>query len=219
MGQRLVVRPKGRAGSPARMSAAVRPVTLAVFSTELGWFGLVGAAETVTQLFLGHTSAEQVRSNTVAQFQGNNPGLPLPEGDWHPKLRRAIQDFARGIPTAFADVKVDLEPATPFRKRVLQLAREIQYGETATYGELAARAGNRSAARAIGAVMASNRIPIIIPCHRVVGSGGSLGGFSAPQGVDLKRRLLEMEATSVRRPPYNEARVRTQKSAAVIEAQ
>jgi methylated-DNA-[protein]-cysteine S-methyltransferase len=173
-------------------------VTLAVFRTELGWFGLVGEGETVTRLFLGHTSVEQVRSNAVSQFQRDNPRLPLPEGDWHPKLRRAIQDFARGIPTDFADVKVDVEPATPFRKRVLRLAREIKYGETATYGELAARAGNRSAARAIGAVMASNRIPIIIPCHRVVASGGSLGGFSAPQGVDLKRRLLEMEAAAAR---------------------
>jgi methylated-DNA-[protein]-cysteine S-methyltransferase len=173
-------------------------MTLSVFSTELGWFGLVGQGDTVQRLFLGHTSAEQVRSNAVSQFQRDNPGAPLPEEDWHPKLRRAIEDFARGIPTDFADVTVNLEPATPFRKRVLRVARAIKYGETATYGEVAARAGNRNAARAIGAVMASNRIPIIIPCHRVVASGGSLGGFSAPQGVDLKRRLLEMEAAATR---------------------
>jgi methylated-DNA-[protein]-cysteine S-methyltransferase len=204
MGQRLLDRPKRRPGSPARMqAAAVPPATLAVFSTELGWFGLVGAGETVTRLFLGHTSAEQVRSNALSQLQRDAAGtsppeLPLPEEDWHPKLRRAIQDFARGVPTDFADVKIDLGQATPFRQRVLRLARGIGYGRTVTYGELAARAGNRSAARAIGAVMASNPIPIIIPCHRVVASGGSLGGFSAPQGVDLKRRLLEMEAASAR---------------------
>jgi methylated-DNA-[protein]-cysteine S-methyltransferase len=198
MGQRLLVRPKSGAGTSTRTSGACRSATLAVFSTELGWFGLVGEGETVTRLFLGHTSAEQVRSNALSQFQVDHAGLPLPERDWSPKLRRAIEDFARGIPTSFAEVKVDLGPTTPFRQRVLRLTQQITYGETATYGELAARAGNRSAARAVGAVMASNRIPIIIPCHRVVASGGSLGGFSAPQGVDLKRRLLEMEAASVR---------------------
>jgi methylated-DNA-[protein]-cysteine S-methyltransferase len=79
---------------------------------------------------------------------------------------------------------------------VLQLARKIGYGRTVAYGELAARAGNSRAARAIGAVMASNPLPIIVPCHRVVASGGAIGGFSAPHGIELKKRLLEMEATA-----------------------
>jgi methylated-DNA-[protein]-cysteine S-methyltransferase len=194
MGQRLLVRSKRRPGLKAGVLVVDRPTCLSVFETELGWLGLVGRGEMVMRLFLGHSSADQVRSAAATAVEPQTSGRPLPENDWNPKLRRAIQDFARGIPTEFADVKIDLEQATPFRKRVLRLAQRIGYGRTLTYGDLAARAGNRSAARAIGAVMASNPIPLIIPCHRVVGSGGTLGGFSAPQGVGLKKRLLEMEA-------------------------
>jgi methylated-DNA-[protein]-cysteine S-methyltransferase len=203
MGQRLLLRSKRRAGSKTGILVAVQPASLsvfdtklAVFDTELGWFGLVGRGEMVMRLFLGHASVEQVRLAAVRAVEPHASGRLLPESDWNPKLRRAIQDFARGVPTDFADVNLDLKEGSPFRQRVLRLARGIEYGRTATYGELAARAGSRGAARAIGAVMASNPVPIIIPCHRVVGSGGSLGGFSAPQGVALKRRLLEMEAAA-----------------------
>jgi methylated-DNA-[protein]-cysteine S-methyltransferase len=197
MGQRLLVRSKKRgAGSNGGVAVAAQPTCLSVFDTELGWFGLVGRGEIVMRLFLGQSTVEQVRSAAARGAEPHTTDQPLPESDWHPRLRRTIQDFARGIPTEFADVTVELGRATPFRQRVLRLARGIKYGRTATYGELAAKAGNRSAARAIGAVMASNPIPIIIPCHRVVASGGSIGGFSAPQGVELKRRLLEMEAAA-----------------------
>jgi methylated-DNA-[protein]-cysteine S-methyltransferase len=86
---------------------------------------------------------------------------------------------------------------TAFQTKVLDETRKIAFGETATYGELADRVGSPRAARAVGTVMASNRVPIIIPCHRVIASGGKLGGFSAPQGVDLKSRMLAFEAESV----------------------
>ena len=71
--------------------------------------------------------------------------------------------------------------------------RKIPYGKTLSYGQLAAKAGRPGAARAVGNHMAGNRTPIIVPCHRVLPSGGGLGGFSAAGGVALKRRLLEME--------------------------
>ena len=67
-------------------------------------------------------------------------------------------------------------------------------GETVSYAELAGRAGSPNAARAVGGVMAGNRVPLLVPCHRVVGAGGRLGGFSAPTGVELKKRLLALEA-------------------------
>jgi methylated-DNA-[protein]-cysteine S-methyltransferase len=65
-----------------------------------------------------------------------------------------------------------------------------------TYGELAAKAGSPRAARAVGSCMARNRIPLVIPCHRVVPSGGRLGSFSAPGGSETKRRLIDMERQS-----------------------
>jgi methylated-DNA-[protein]-cysteine S-methyltransferase len=85
---------------------------------------------------------------------------------------------------------------TDFQRKVLDACRAIPPGETLSYAELAVIAGAPGAARAVGNVMRTNRIPLVIPCHRVVGSGGSLGGYSAPDGLAMKRKLLEREATS-----------------------
>jgi methylated-DNA-[protein]-cysteine S-methyltransferase len=196
MGQRLVARPKRRKAASPDAPQPILAASLSVFDTELGWFGLVGRGDVVMRVMIGHSSAAQVRSAAAREFASRGAGDPLPESDWNPSLRRKFQDFARGIAIDFADVKIEIEPCTPFRRRVLQLARKIGYGRTVAYGELAARAGNSRAARAIGAVMASNPLPIIVPCHRVVASGGAIGGFSAPHGIELKKRLLEMEATA-----------------------
>ncbi|MEX1224432.1 MAG: MGMT family protein, partial [Pirellulales bacterium] len=73
--------------------------------------------------------------------------------------------------------------------------RRIPIGQTMSYAELAAVAGSPGAARAVGNIMAGNRVPIIVPCHRVVGSGGSLGGYSSSGGLRTKRRLLSLEAS------------------------
>jgi len=196
MGQRLVARPKRRKAASPDARQAVQTASLSVFDTELGWFGLVGRGEVVMRVMIGHASAAQVRSAAARELESRGAGAPLLESDWNPSLRRKFQDFARGIPIDFADVQIEIDSCTPFRRRVLQLARKIGYGRTVAYGELAARAGNARAARAIGAVMASNPLPIIVPCHRVVASGGAIGGFSAPHGIELKKRLLEMEATA-----------------------
>jgi methylated-DNA-[protein]-cysteine S-methyltransferase len=93
----------------------------------------------------------------------------------------------------FDDVPVNLADLSPFQSKIVRACRKIGRGRMRTYGDLAAAAGSPGAARAAGSVMAKNRLPIIIPCHRVVGSGGSLGGFSAPTGLDLKRRMLALE--------------------------
>lgn len=86
---------------------------------------------------------------------------------------------------------------TEFQSDVVATCRAIPLGQTRTYGEVARLAGRPGAARAVGRVMATNRVPLIVPCHRVVASSGKLGGFSAPQGVVLKRRLLDLERTMV----------------------
>ncbi len=72
--------------------------------------------------------------------------------------------------------------------------RRIPWGQTRSYAQLAAVAGRPGAARAVGSVMAKNRVPLVVPCHRVIASSGQLGGYSAPQGLSLKRRLLAMES-------------------------
>jgi len=106
---------------------------------------------------------------------------------------QAVQQLLAGERTDLRAIPVDLPSTPPFERRVYELLREVAPGETITYGELAAHAGSPGAARAVGAAMARNPVPVIIPCHRVLAGGGRSGGFSAPGGVPTKFRLLEIE--------------------------
>ena len=109
------------------------------------------------------------------------------------QLAERLQAYADGRRDQFLDIPVALSDATPFQRQVLQQCRRIRYGQTITYGQLAAKAGYPQAARAVGGVMARNRVPLVIPCHRVVGSSGTLRGYSGCGGTAMKRRLLELE--------------------------
>ncbi|GLZ79304.1 methylated-DNA--protein-cysteine methyltransferase [Actinorhabdospora filicis] len=95
------------------------------------------------------------------------------------------------------DLPLDWSDFDGWQRTVLQTLHEtVAYGETVSYGELAARAGRPGAARVVGAIMGSNPIPIVVPCHRVVDSGGGLGGFSGSRrgpSMETKRRLLTIE--------------------------
>ena len=113
------------------------------------------------------------------------------------QLLDRLRDVAHGQVDTLADIELNLAHLGPFARRVVQRCRKIPAGETMTYGELAAACGSPNAARAVGNAMATNRFPLIVPCHRVVGSGGNLGGFSAPQGVELKRQLLRREGVEI----------------------
>lgn len=163
-----------------------------VFSTPLGWFGLAGRDGVVWRLTIGHRRADDAWTDLRHAF----PEHSLVKADWFPKLKRRLEDFAVGRRMAFDDIAVRVEHRTEFQQQVLAATRAVGFGETVSYGELAALVGRPNAARAVGSVMASNQVPIIIPCHRVLGSHGRLGGFSAPQGITLKQRLLELERSA-----------------------
>jgi methylated-DNA-[protein]-cysteine S-methyltransferase len=106
------------------------------------------------------------------------------------RARRQLDEYFAGRRREF-DLDVDLRPALEFGRAVLEELAEVPYGELTTYGALAARAGRPRAARAVGSVMNRNPVPIVLPCHRVVGSTGSLVGYAG--GLDRKRLLLELE--------------------------
>jgi len=108
----------------------------------------------------------------------------------HPLVERVRAYFA-GARDAFADVELDLGAHTPFQRAIVGALRAVPYGETVTYGELAALAGRPRAQRAAGSVCAQNRFSLFVPCHRVV-AAGSLGTYGS-LGVGYKRRLLELE--------------------------
>jgi len=94
------------------------------------------------------------------------------------------------------DLALDLSHLSPFQQQVLRFTAEIPYGQTSTYKEIASLAGNANAARAVGRVEATNPIPIIIPCHRVLGTDGRLHGYGGPGGIKLKAWLLDLERRS-----------------------
>jgi methylated-DNA-[protein]-cysteine S-methyltransferase len=149
---------------------------------------LVGSGQAVLHLVFGYATAE-------AAMKGLAPTLleQARFGPWMPSVTQRLQAYAEGSPEDFTDVDVDPGVLTEFQRRVIRGCRRIRYGQTLTYAQLAAKAGCPGAARAVGNCMARNRIPLIIPCHRVIGSHGGLGGYSAPGGVSLKRRLLQLE--------------------------
>lgn len=101
--------------------------------------------------------------------------------------------YFRGEIIDFKDIPVDLSGMTIFRRKALDIIRSIPYGSVRSYGQIAAECGSPRSARAVGGAMASNPVPVIIPCHRIVGMNGCLTGFSAPGGETVKRMLLELE--------------------------
>lgn len=118
---------------------------------------------------------------------------------WLRQAAAELQEYAGGQRREFT---VPLDPAglSAFQRAVLEACGRIPWGATATYGELARQVGVDGGARAVGQVMARNPLPVVIPCHRVVGAGGALTGFGG--GMALKRRLLALErsADSSRKP-------------------
>jgi methylated-DNA-[protein]-cysteine S-methyltransferase len=115
---------------------------------------------------------------------------PAHADDPHPLADRLRAYFA-GSADDFADVELEPEWATPFQEALARALRAVPYGETVTYGELAALAGRPGAARAAGTFCASNPLPLFLPCHRVVAAGGP-GGYGS-LGLDYKLRLLGLE--------------------------
>jgi O-6-methylguanine DNA methyltransferase len=108
----------------------------------------------------------------------------------------AIMGYLDGRPSPLHSFALDLDGYSDFSRAVLHAARRIPYGTTASYAQLAAMAGAPRAVRATASVMRRNRIPLLVPCHRVIRSDGVIGGFMGQAegaAVDLKRRLLELE--------------------------
>ncbi len=106
--------------------------------------------------------------------------------------RRDIADYLAGKREAF-DLAVDLSQLTEFQRTVLEEARRVPRGQVATYAEIAERIGKPKAARAVGQALRRNPVPIVVPCHRVINSDGSLGGYGGKLGSQRKINLLKLE--------------------------
>jgi methylated-DNA-[protein]-cysteine S-methyltransferase len=151
----------------------------AEFESPIGRILIEGDAEAVTGLYLPD------HKGWSGPADGSRPSNAA-----FPEVRAQLDQYFAGDRKQF-DVPLKLA-GTPFQQRVWQALREIPYGETITYAELARRVGNPMASRAVGAANGRNPISILVPCHRVVGSSGRLTGYAG--GLDAKRWLLDWEA-------------------------
>ena len=123
------------------------------------------------------------------------PGI-VPDHRRSSDLARELDQYFNGRRREF-DIAYDLSGLTPFQTRVLNATAKIPFGSVSTYGAIAKRAGNQKASRAAGGALNQNPIPIVVPCHRVVGSTGRLVGYAG--GLDVKSRLLGIEGADLTR--------------------
>lgn len=161
-----------------------------VFDTAFGWMGALASPRGLTRTTLPQLTPEKCLAALGVEglAASTSPGL-------FDDLRTRLRRYFHGEPVTFADAPVDVDDASPFMQAAWAACREIPRGETRSYKWLAARAGRPLAYRAAGQAMAGNRLPIVVPCHRVVGTDGCLVGFGrGTTQVGLKRRLLALEA-------------------------
>jgi methylated-DNA-[protein]-cysteine S-methyltransferase len=176
---------KEREGSKLMESSGV------IFETRFGWMSLAGGAGGIQRLYLPVPEKEQASALIRKHFPSLREG-----GDLFESEIAQIEEYFAGERREF-QFSLDFSSATPFQKRAYEILLMIPFGEVRSYGWIARKMGNEKALRAVGHANGKNRWPLIVPCHRVVGSNGSLTGFSASGGLDLKARLLRHEGVAV----------------------
>ncbi len=162
------------------------------FDTPLGRCGIAWTDRGVARFQL--PEPDDRRGVASLERLGAVPAEPPPE------IAAGVRDAVRhlaGDARDFSAVPLDLEGVGDFARRVYAAARRVPAGSTATYGEIAAAIGEPGEARAVGQALGANPVPLIVPCHRIVASGGRIGGFSAPGGALTKTRLLALEGVGL----------------------
>jgi methylated-DNA-[protein]-cysteine S-methyltransferase len=162
------------------------PIKYSIIDTHIGPILIAGSEEGLLRISL-HTSRKSALESITQRFPQS---IKSPDG--FGDLPQRLKRYARGERIVFND-RLDLDNATTFQQAVWETTHTIPQGETRTYEWIAQRIGRPGAARAVGQALKRNPLPIIVPCHRVIGKDGSLTGFSA--GIEMKRLLLDLEAS------------------------
>jgi len=179
-------------------------IKYAIFRTKWGFFGLCSTDNALIRSRLPVKDKEMAEYELLKHFVDPNERhnclygnrlvkLQYDRGLFRP-LQGQITSYFEGCYVGFDKrIRINLEGKSEFAKRVLTKLRDVKYGQTISYGELARRVGRAGAARAVGMVMSNNPLPLVIACHRVTCADGGLGGFSAAGGVKLKQKMLLLE--------------------------
>jgi methylated-DNA-[protein]-cysteine S-methyltransferase len=161
-----------------------------LFPTPWGWVAVVLSHGGVRALSLPHATPEGAWAAVAPWGQGARRGEGMGAS-----LRAMLWSYLEGEPVALEEVPVDWEGAPPFFRRVWEACRTIPRGQARPYRWLAEAVGRPGAVRAVGQALARNRLPLLVPCHRVVASDGRLHGYGG--GCDLKERLLRLEGCRI----------------------
>jgi methylated-DNA-[protein]-cysteine S-methyltransferase len=162
-----------------------------LFETAIGSCGVVWSEHGVVGVQLPEADAAKTRARLRRRFPEAREAAPPAA------VQRAIDGMTAllgGEARDLSDVALDMGRVPEFNRRVYEVARTIAPGATLSYGEIAARLGDRLLAQDVGQAMGQNPFPIIVPCHRVLAAGGKIGGFSANGGIMTKRRMLAIES-------------------------
>ena len=170
----------------------------ALFTTALGTCAIAWSEIGLTGVWLPEAHADSLRrkvARRIASARESEPSGRVADAV------AAIKRLLAGERIDLSDVALDDAGIDDFDRRVYAVTRTIGPGRVLTYGEVAARVGADATARAVGQSLGRNAVPIVVPCHRVVATGGGLGGFSAPGGAATKRRMLAIEDAHPSGPP------------------
>lgn len=165
-----------------------------LFDSAVGRCGIAWSALGIVGLQLPERHDSSTRARLMRRYPDAAETPPPPH------VQRAIDDIVallRGEKRDLSAIPLDMDRVPPFHRNVYAVARSIPPGATLSYGDIAARLGDRAAARDVGEAMGQNPFPLIVPCHRVLAAGGKIGGFSAAGGVTTKLRLLSIEGAQI----------------------
>ena len=163
-----------------------------VFETPFGWMSALASSRGLRRTTLPQPSPDQSVS-----LLGRDADAAAHDPARFGRLKSQLDLYFNGTRLEPGDEPIDVDDASPFVRAAWDACRSIPIGETRSYKWLAARAGSPGAARAAGQCMARNRLPIVVPCHRVIASDGALRGFGrGASQLELKQRLLDLEATA-----------------------
>jgi methylated-DNA-[protein]-cysteine S-methyltransferase len=162
-----------------------KAIKYTIFKTKWGYFGIVVGDNGLLRTCLPLDVPEKVELQLLQNLQNSRYDKSL-----FKTAQNQITAYFEGACIDFKNIPLILDGFNPFQRSVLSTCRNIEFGRTVTYSGLAKKIGRPAAARAVGGVLAKNPLPLIIPCHRIVRSDGKIGGFSAPGGTTLKKKML-----------------------------
>jgi len=169
-----------------------------LFDTAIGRCAIAWTAGGVAALQLPEASDGATRARLRRRHADLEEAPPPPEVA---RAIGAIVALLEGEDSDLSGIALDMGPVPAFNRQVYEIARRIPPGRTRTYGEIATELGDRALARDVGQALGQNPFAIIVPCHRVLGANGKVGGFSANGGVETKLRMLTIEGAQLGSAP------------------